>query len=59
MKKEEHEYLDKVKSQQKSISKLDICLSCPNITALYTCKLCNCFMPAKILVSGSCPDGKF
>ena len=59
MTKEKHEYLYEVKSKQNLKSKLDICLGCPEITALYTCKICNCFMPAKIIVSGNCPEGKF
>ncbi len=40
--------------------RLNICKSCENLRANDTCKLCNCFMPAKVWISASsCPDKKW
>lgn len=37
-----------------------ICKDCENLTIAHTCKICHCFMPAKVRFDGtSCPIGKW
>lgn len=37
-----------------------ICKSCPRLTALSLCSICNCIMPIKVkFATVSCPAGKW
>lgn len=37
-----------------------ICKSCPRLTGLKICSICNCIMPIKVkLAKTSCPAGKW
>lgn len=44
--------------KQEAVGKLKICLQCENFNkTTKQCKLCGCFMPAKVLVPMlKCPD---
>jgi|TARA_A100000164_G_C21687279_1_gene667245 hypothetical protein len=48
-------------NQQKVVDRLSICNDCPNlIKAVQVCKICGCFMPAKVWLMGeSCPDDRW
>lgn len=38
----------------------DICKSCPRLTALRLCAMCNCVMPVKVkFAQAECPVGKW
>lgn len=42
--------LEILKEDPEGARRLAICTKCPNITEVKTCKLCGCFMPAKVLL---------
>ena len=43
-----------------SKKRMSICGGCEQLTKIKSCKLCNCFMPAKVAIPfASCPDGKW
>lgn len=43
-----------------SKNRMAICGDCEQLTKIKACKLCNCFMPAKVAIPfASCPDGKW
>lgn len=48
-------------TQEKSISRFDICKACPELISLTSqCKKCGCFMAAKTkLEKANCPLGKW
>jgi hypothetical protein len=43
------------------VERMEICRKCPELRAVvYTCKECNCIMPAKVRLKGAwCPIGKW
>ena len=50
----------KVSDKPKSEQRYTICQSCPDFQATLTCRLCGCFMPAKVkLEQATCPAGKW
>lgn len=40
--------------------RIELCQSCDQLNSLRFCKLCGCFMPAKVRLKGSsCPQNKW
>ena len=52
--------LGKLEPEQKKEGerKLSICIKCPEYNAGF-CKICLCYMPAKVLIDEKCPLNKF
>lgn len=44
--------------KKEAVGKIKICLECEHFRpGTKTCKICGCFMPAKVLIRGAhCPD---
>ena len=49
-------FTQKVRRSGIVAERIAICKACPNLTKLNFCKLCGCFMPAKVRIpAAECP----
>jgi len=50
----------KIVSRDIAQQRYDICKSCPRLTVLKLCNICNCIMPVKVkFAQAECPAGKW
>lgn len=49
-------FIEKEKAQQR----FNVCKQCPNMSSLYFCKSCGCYMKFKVkLQTSQCPENKW